>query len=340
MLPALVISSALSRTPDTPVRVLAGAAQPPSEATLLFSSGFDQARILAPRQCWGTGCWQDIEGRDAATRFSWPPRLMGGGGRFLLLTDPAVITPQSIGSYMTNRIETVTGHTGAPTRALYQEITRNHNGTAPMGTSPAQNEFQFLPRNEVRELYVSYWLKLQPDLVQRMNGLPPGPGVRDGGTWRGIFAFKTGGRRADGEPADNGDYRVEVYVFTYGDGTPYWGVIGDNNAGGDAPRRNEWHVENRTVPVPVGKWFRFEIFWRRSGGADGLVWVAIDGRTIANRRGANMGGWNMPVNRIIAPLLYAGGSMPIYQWVDDVEVWSGMPPGEHGSTQAFLPGSW
>jgi len=295
-------------------------------ARLLFRSGFEgNLHIKPPKACWGTGCWQDIDGRDNAARFDWPPRLLGGGGRFLMLTSPVRITPDSIGNYMFNRVEKVTGPAGTPTSALFQMISRNHNGTDPMGESPAQNQFQFLPRDDFRELYVSYWMKLQPDLVERMNDLKPGPGVRGGGTWRGIFAFKTGGQRPDGAPADNGDYRIEVYVFTYGGGKPYWGVIGDNNAGGNAPRRNGFSVENRSVPVPAGEWFKFEILWRRSAGDDGLVWVAIDGQTIARHEGPNLGAREMPVNRIMAPLLYSGSSMPIYQWVDDLEVWSGLP---------------
>jgi hypothetical protein len=302
------------------------AAAEPETARLLFRSGFEgDLRIKPPKACWGTGCWQDIDGRDKTARFDWPPRVLGGGGRFLMLTDPAHITPASISSYMFNRVETVAGPDGTPTKALFQMISRNHNGTEPMGESPAQNQFQFLPRDDFRELYVSYWMKLQPDIAERMNGLKPGAGVRDGGTWRGIFAFKTGGQRPDGEPADNGDYRIEVYVFTYGGGKPYWGVLGDNNAGGHAPPSNMWHVENHTVPVPAGEWFKFEILWRRSAGDDGLVWVAIDGQTIARRRGPNVGARRMPVNRIMAPLLYSGSRMPIYQWVDDLEVWSGMP---------------
>jgi hypothetical protein len=295
-------------------------------AQLLFRSGFEGGtRLRKPVGCWPTGCWQEIEGRDDESRFSWPPKLHGGGGKFLLLTDPAPITDESVGRFMFNRIERVEGPRGRPTQALYQEISRTHKGAAPMGEAPIQNEFQFLPRKEFDELYVSFWMKLQPDLAERMNNLPPGPGIREGGTWRGIFAFKTGGQRRDGEPADNGDYRIEVYVFTYGGGAPYWGVLGDNNAGGGAPRSNSWHVENRTVPVPVDRWFKFEILWERSAAADGRVWVAIDGKTIADRRGPNLGAWKMPVNRILAPLLYSGSSVPIYQWVDDVEVWSGRP---------------
>jgi hypothetical protein len=302
---------------------------PPSmpAAQRLFGSGFEgDVEPLPPRDCWENGCWQEVAGRDTVTRFSWPPQLHGGGARFLLLTDPVPIVPGSIGRFMFNRIETVTGPHGKPTRALYQQITRNVNGQAHMGTAPTQNELQFLPRNDARELYVSYWLKLQYDLVERMNGLAPAPGVREGGTWRGIFSFKTGGMYPDGRPRNDGDYRVEAYVTTYGGGEPYWALLGDNNAGGRDPLVNDWTIVNREVPVPVGRWFHLEMYWKRSNDADGRVLMRVDGRTIAEHRGPNLGARQQPINRIIAPLLYAGGTMPVYQWVDDLEIWSGLPP--------------
>src|SRR4030095_12231394 len=110
---------------------------------------------------------------------------------------------------------------GTQSKALFQQISQNVNGTAPMGTSPAQNEFQFLPKTDPGDVYVSYWLKLQPDLVQKMTNLPAAPGISGGGTWRAFFAAKTGGQTAWGGPADNGDYRVEAYVMTFDNSQPY-----------------------------------------------------------------------------------------------------------------------
>jgi len=296
-------------------------------AHLLFSSGFEGGTNLAPpADCWGTGCTQDITGADAITHFSWPITLGGGTGQFLLLTDPVTITPSTIGNYVVNRIDTVTGHHGDQTQALCQLILQNANGTAPMGPSAEQDELQLSPKTDVTDLYVSYWLKLQGDLVATMNNLPAGPGISGGGTWRTFFALKTGGQRASGSPADDGDYRIEAIVSTYGGGQPYWIVFGDNNAGGGAPLINGWKTENRSVPVPVGDWFRFEVFWHRSAGADGRVWMAVNGQTIVDRRGANIGAWSMPINRIMAPILYTGSAMPVYQWIDDLEVWDGLPP--------------
>jgi hypothetical protein len=306
-------------------------------ARLLFRSGFEGTTALQPPvDCWGTGCWQEITGFDSLTDFSWPPRLWGGGGRFLLLTEPATSSALSIGNRMFNRIETVAGHDGSQTRALFQHISFNVNGTGPMGTSAEQIEFQFLPKREDGDLYLSYRLKLQPDLVQKMNHLPPVAGVIDGGTWRGIFAFKTGGQTARGGPANDGDYRVEAYVSTSGGVAPYWVILGDNNAGGGAPLVNDWIIRNHSIPVPVGEWFKLEFFWHRSNGGDGRIWMAVNGQVIADRRGPNMGARNLPINRILAPLLYSGSAMPIYQWVDDLEVWDGFPPG-NGNNPPYAP---
>jgi hypothetical protein len=298
-----------------------------SSARKLFGSGFEgSTSVMAPTECWGTGCWQDLLGADSVTGFSWPGNLWGGGGKFLVLTDPVVTTPSNIGAYAFNRIESVAGPRGDQSRALFQQITQNVNGTAPMGSAPTQNEFQFLPQWDTGDTYVSYWVKLQPDLVQKMTNLPAGPGISGGGTWRAFFATKTGGQTAWGGPANNGDYRIEAYLVTYGNSQPYWMVLGDNEAGGGAPLVNNWSVENRNVPVPVGQWFKFEIFWHRSSGSDGRVWVAANGQTIVDRRGANVGAWNMPINRIMAPMVYTGSAMPVYQWVDDLEIWDGFPP--------------
>jgi hypothetical protein len=199
-----------------------------------------------------------------------------------------------------------------------------------MGTSIAQNEFDLHPTGETSDLYVSYWVKLQPDLVEKMNNLPAGPGIINGGTWRAFFAVKTGTQKPVtgplNDPMNNGDYRIEIYVMTYGGGTPYWQVLADNNAGGGAPLVNDWAVLNRTVPVPVGGWFKFEFFLHRSNGADGRVWAAVNGNVIADHYGPTKGAWNLPINRIMTPILYTGSRMPVYQWIDDLEIWDGFPP--------------
>ncbi len=317
------------------IRVTAASAAAPapvSSTKLLFKSGFDggSLSVLPPVNCWGTGCWQDIAGLDSLSGFTWPGTIADGTSKIMHLTTPVTTTAQTLGNYSISRVETTTGPRGTQSSALMQQISRNVNGTAPMGTAPAQNLLQFMPKRDPGDMYVSYWIKLQPDMVQKMTNLPAGPGIAGGGTWRAFFALKTGGQTSWGEPADNGDYRIEAYVMTHNNAQPYWVLLGDNNAGGGAPAVNTFRIENRNVPVPVGQWFKVEFFWHRSSGSDGRVWMAVNGKVIADRRGANMGAWSQPVNRIMAPLLYAGGTMPIYQWVDELEIWNGFPaPGNN-----------
>jgi len=310
---------------------------PTSSAKLLFKSGFDGGSLSAPppTHCWGTGCWQDIVGLDSLSSFTWPGTLADGTSKLFHLTTPVTTTTQTIGNYSLGRIDFLTGPRGAQSSALMQQISRNVNGTAPMGNAPAQNALQFMPKRDPGDTYISYWLKLQPDMVQKMTNLPAGPGIAGGGTWRAIFALKTGGQTSWGEPADNGDYRIEAYVMTHNNAQPYWVLLGDNNAGGGAPAVNTFRLENRNVPVPVGQWFKVEFFWHRSTGSDGRVWMAVNGKVIADRRGANMGAWSQPINRVMAPLLYSGSTMPIYQWVDDLEIWNGFPPA--GSNTPYAP---
>src|SRR5688572_21871039 len=93
-----VLQAMLSWSSSSPA---AAAEADARSARLLFRSGFEgSSRIRPPKACWRTGCWQDIDGDDTVTRFKWPPAVLGGSGRFLMLTSPAQITPDSIGSFM------------------------------------------------------------------------------------------------------------------------------------------------------------------------------------------------------------------------------------------------
>jgi hypothetical protein len=332
--------------------------------TLVFSSGYEPATaLLAPGDCWATpsGCWQKITGTDITTNYPWPPNVWGGGstygggGVFQLIADVPGVTASTVGDYLFNQIVNVQGHTGTWTnQAVYSQITKGPNGQNLAGTVATQNIFQLFPAFEGGDLYISYWLKFQPGMTKNMIGLDPtGPGVySNGGTWRSFFGFKTGASApAGGFPGNDGDYRVEAYVLTgchpgltqrqippcvgiNPNPQPFWGVVGDNNAGCDpslCPPTNQWVETNTAVPVPDdGQWSKVEVFWHRSSGADGRVWIAINGAVICDHRGPNVGGASLsprPINRIMISPLYSGGRFPIYQWVDDIQIWDrGFPP--------------
>ncbi len=281
---------------------------PPSTFSVrLFASGFEGSTALsAPSRFSPTNAWQELEGTDTTTGYSWSDKIWGNRLKFQLLVN-TVMDASTVNNYIINRIETVTGHDGNPTRAMYSEL-RTRGGGA------TQDPLMLEVVNEEGDMYISYWLKLQPDLYQKMD------------SWRAFFALKT-----------SGDYRVEAYVAAWNDhqctptsGDLYWKVQGDNEANGGLPYQRFWREDNCSVPIPAGEWFKVEVFWHRSSGADGRVWMAINGQTIADHRGPNMGkglsNSPAPINRIMMPLLYTGSAYPAFQWLDDLEVWSGFPP--------------
>jgi hypothetical protein len=274
-------------------------------ARLLFSSGFEGSIALSAPSLYGNGAWQDIVGTDSTTGSTWPGNIWGGGIRLQMIVD-APVNATTLGNYMVNRIETVTGRDGKPTKALYSELKQR-------GGDHTQDVLMLQPAREEGDMYISFWLKLQPDLLERMTPQ----------NWRMVFEWKTGG-----------DYRVKVEIVSWEggcrgvkpNGPLYWQIRGDNVANGGLPYQGFWKVENCSHPVPVDEWFKFEIFWHRSHLSDGRVWMAVNGQVIFDRYEPNIGVSNAPIDRIMMPNLYSDTPYPVDHWIDDVEIWSGFPP--------------
>jgi hypothetical protein len=289
---------------------------PLASANLLFSSGFEgTTALLPPSGFYGTGAWQNVVGIDSITGFAWPPNIWGGGATHFQLLVDAPVDATTVGNYMFNQTQTVTGHNGSSTQALYQQISQSGCcGTGPQGGSPTQDPFMIQPVGETSDLYIRYWLKHQPNFANLM-----GVGqVGTGWNWRVVFEWKTAG-----------DYRViasikrDPYINS---GNLYWNIRGDNEANGGLPYQIFWESNNTQIPVPAGEWIKFEVFWHRSSGNDGRVWMAANGQLLVDHYGPNMGIYNAPINRIMMPNLYSSTSYPIYQWVDDLQIWDSFPP--------------
>lgn len=304
------------------IRVAAASAESPAlaptGAKLLFKSGFEGSTALGSLLMYGNGAWQDIGGADSETGFTWPPKLWGGNARMQLIAgDGIAVTASTLGNYMYSQLQTVTGRSGTSTRALYSSVNQSIGG-ALVNWNSTQNDFVIFPGASGQgDLYVSYWLKYQPDLLQKMTA----------GSWAGrvVTDWKTG------SGTGGGDYRIILSVF--GDGAAkrlYWNLQGDNVANGGLPKQVFWTLTNTTTPVPVGRWFRVELFVHRSGGNDGRVWIAVDGQKLFDRYGPNLGVYGLAWNRIMPFLNYSSGqTLPAYQWVDDLEIWDGFP--QHAS---------
>lgn len=298
----------------------APSANPPS---LLFWSGFEGGvSVGAPYDCYAFGCWQNLLGTDSISGFTWPPRIAGGDGAFQARSGVAS-TATTLSDYIVNDLQTVTGHTGAPTRALHALIKQNScTGTAPQGGCATQDPYLLRSASEPGDMYISFWRKLDPQFLQKVVE-----------TWHVVFEWKTVGAPED--------YRVVVGILTYG-GTPYWDIVGDADCW---PCDPFWRVNNQ-FPVPVGEWFKFEVFWHRAQNPNdntGRVWVAVNGTVIADVTNGNTTAgvpveppappWNTSmrgvngnyIDRIFLAQLYSGGSYPLEQWTDDVQIWSGFP---------------
>jgi hypothetical protein len=307
------------------LRVTASAAgagsNPPG---MLFRTGYESAVALStPTDCYSNGCWQDVIGTDSSTGNTWPPPL-SGPSRFQLLVNSATQPdPTTVGNWMFNDLRTITGHHGNPTQVLYQEIDQSGCcGTGPQGGGSTQDPLMILPTVDQPDVYVSYWVMFQPDMVDKLHA---------GDAWRVLFEFKTQ------ETATSGyDMRLSVNVTAFNGTPPVWQVYLDSKV----PTTHDVYFNNRSgVAVPVGQWFKFEVFWHRDRVA-GRVWAAINGQVIGDFTGQTIGDNNAPIDRIMLHQLYSGSPYPIYQWIDDVQIWNRFPtaaPGDAWYDPPYAP---
>jgi hypothetical protein len=168
------------------------AGTPPGPGGLLFKSGFEGGTAIGtPYDCYNNGCWQAITGTDGA--YTWPPQLAGGttDAAFQARSGGGNPTPSTLSNYVLNQIQAGAGRNGS--RALYTEIRAS-------GGDYTQDPYIITPASDPSSLYLSYWMKLQPNLGQLLD-VPY--------SWRVLFEWKTAG-----------DYRVSLNIRRPPDGGP------------------------------------------------------------------------------------------------------------------------
>lgn len=303
-------------------------------ANLLFKSNFGSGVSLgAPYGFSSRGAYQDLTGTDSETGYTWPVAALGANFSGVQLIAPVPITSSTIGHYTRAELRTVSGPKGTPVSELFLNTVDN-GGVG--NTTSAQTDFlirRSWTSGDITNLYTTYWVKFQADLAA---GLDP---AVSSGNWKAVTEFKTGGYNNTG----GGDYRISVNVMKNVAGELYWLVRGDNNANRETvdssgavvtcpnaiycPFAEYWRIENHTVPVPIDTWAKVEVYWHRSGGADGRYWVAVNGHVIADHLGPNMGDFGLPVTRIFSTLAYSGGQSPNETHSTGLEFWDGFPCG-------------
>jgi hypothetical protein len=283
--------------------VLAIAAMDPATAReaqkkpkLLFASGFEQPVSITPAQ--RDRYWRfPIRGADLG--FAWEHHLPG---RWPHAFFPIVPSSQPVDRYVATRLETVPGPHGVPTRALYQEVTR---------------DAQFGPRQRVRNQFpthwrrnrgsLAYWIKLQPNLRQLMPA--------DGGHyWRYLVEFRASWRHRT-------DYRIWIGVVR----GPRGDILHFRTTGEILPRKGgrivDFTSNARRLRVPVGEWFRFKVRWALARKR-GRLKATVNQNPIINRRGRTQLSERLNTMQIFK--VYTGANSlergPAYQWIDDVEL--------------------
>lgn len=225
------------------------------------------------------------------------------------------VTTSTIGDQITNEIQRIPGPKEDTVYALLQNVKNNilANGTA------TQDVFLIVrdqPATEVKEMYFSFWFMFQPDIISKL-------GIKAGyDNWRMMSEWKTGGST---------DYRAATVVEKDVNTRQLKWVSTGEGWDTNGTHHDYWNVINTSIPVPVGEWFKYEVFWHRSIGIDGRYWVAVNGQTIVDHKGSLYPS-NTPnpqkIDRIFLNNVYSGGKAPMQQWTTGLEIWDSFPCGE------------
>ncbi|MDP1558203.1 MAG: fibronectin type III domain-containing protein [Nitrosomonas sp.] len=290
-------------------------------ANLLFKSNFGAGVTLgAPYIINSKLGWQDIIGTDSETGYSWPITALGANKSSIQLITYDEVTAETINDHSFNEIQQVTGPNGNLVNALYQEVKKK--GPVGIGSGTGSQSPLMLRRpwtiGDIGDLYISYWFKHPTTMPNQLDN------TVSSGNWLMQFQFKTGGYNN----TSGGDARISQSIIkSTVDGNLYWRTNFDNVANSEFPKVIYWEEFNTTVAVPVGEWFKYEAFIRRSSGSDGRFWTAVNGQKIVDRWGANMGDFNLPLTRLMITSHYSGGHASIHGLMTGLEIWDGFPCG-------------
>lgn len=253
---------------------------------LLFKSGLEEGTFISDIE----NNYQVIKGRDTETNFSWPISILGSnfGGIHRIQDDN--------GPAIDNYLETVEGPSGNESTALFQRVNYDIGVTQ----SPYQiNNIQ----NNPTELFMTYWMKTDDTSLQ-------GPDK-----WRALWEYKT-----DNYNKNNQDgFRMIAFMATDQNGRLHWLFQGDKT-----PTEAIWQVKNYTIPVIRDEWFKVSYHIKWSSGNNGYAAMRVNDQLVAEHTGPTTVNSD-DMNFIILTQVY-GNTHPMHQWVDDIEIWRGLPP--------------
>lgn len=288
---------------------------------LLFKSGFEPNTALGPLGGQTGGYTQPLTGTDTSTGFSWNSFPFGAT---IGVHDNGESDPLS--NHFFNSIQTVTGHNGTSTQALFLDITGYTDFTccpqAPLLMTPSSS-------TPIQQIYVSYWVLLPSSLATQLQNVSSGYGYEQT-YWKSNddYREKINLDRSANSSVLHAGISADALgkAQSIGNGCPYTDPI--TGASDNDCNWFFYQTDNTEYPFPIGQWVRVEYFIRRLHGPGGRFSAAIDGHIIGDYEywGTSYGIDNEEIADLGIANLYSP-YFPMSQTLDDLEIWDDMPCG-------------
>ena len=266
------------------------------EPNLLFSSKFDDDTVIETPYV-ENGVWkQKISGVDNVSHYSWNDAFPGNS--ILNHFSYDVNGDKVLSEYASTVIDIAVDNDGNEVKALHQMVLKDDISHG----SITRNQFNVSPLDDetignLKHIYIKYDINLQNNLIDVLSD-------------RILMEW------------NNVDYRWSLCIVKDEIGTPVW-QLQSEILSGDTPEV-DWIELNNNVTVPIGEFFKLEVFWKHSSLEEGRIWVAVNGQDVFYHRGRNkidekIGIWN-PFKVL--------GSLELgvqEQWIGNVEIWDDIP---------------
>ena len=213
--------------------------------------------------------------------------------------------PDDVDTY----ISTAKAHSGR--RSLYQEVTHVYGTLRNQLVVKCNDGDASNPEtlDYMSKMYTSTWIYYPSGFTIDLGG------------WLVIFSYRE---------FSSPNYSNVLLIYRNSEHL-YWHAYGVHYT---SPHRHYYSKSNYDVEVPIGRWFHLETYIERHK-SNGVFRVWVDGVSVFNFTNVRttMGASSHFIN--LAKLYstsVTSKELPLYHWVDDIEIWDGMPSQSGAST--------
>jgi hypothetical protein len=158
-------------------------------------------------------------------------------------------------------------------------------------TSRAQMTISYKSTTNLSVYHTSHRMYIHPDLKY----IEQYPGVAD---WFSIFEiWNAHDSKMDGDGAGSARWGLSLHKASTVGSPLFWHLYGEYMQPASLKYQDFWAYDNKTFPIPFGKWFTLDIYLKRGTGSTGqmIVKVTPDGGTTTTV--FNVAGTTMYPNR-------------------------------------------